>query len=439
MGGGSKSQSQQSSQSTSTSRQALFTPSEEAITKSINQLLGIYQQSTAQLEPFTQTAFDATNDMRYWQGMSGIDPTVRSAAELRGQMETIQAPGKTDNAIVDIYGGPTNIMRDSRPGERDTRGWSVNMGSGLPGAEAFKNQKALMGNLTNVNQNLTLLNTEQDPTKRQALYDEAMKGFDTFSTTSQEIMKTFTQESAAGDYHTGAKTSSLGWDMATWIPHTSYYVDRDGTLKDIPVEKFLYNGKFDDSLLTIDPTTGKKLGGSTAEAQAGSQEFLKQVTKIDQLKAKVMSQFKAEGNPAPTPEQVMKRLESTPGYQVQFKAGINAIQNTQTAKGLFGSGRAGQELTRYGQEFASNALTNQYNRSAQLAGLTLPSVAQQSSNTVAQAAPIMASTQLAGSSWNMSPWTTQAQSTSQGTSSSSTSEGMGGLGSIFGAVLGGKF
>ena len=49
----------------------------------------------------------------------------------------------------------------------------------------------------------------------------------------------------------------------------------------------------------------------------------------------------------------------------------------------------------------------------------------------------MQSTQLAGSSWNMSPWTSKSQSTSQG--SSETHEGMGGLGSVLGTVLGGIF
>lgn len=436
--GGSSSSSQQSSQSTSEARQALYTPSPASITDSINQLLGIYQQSTAQLAPFNQTAFDAVNDMRYWQGMAGIDPALSQQASLQGYMDTLKAPGRADQLVtmdtvtIGGMGGYRDAYSEGRTiQDRGTRTFNV---SGNGQEVAFNNQKLLMNSLNDVNTNLTLLSTEQDPTKRQSLYDSIMSGFSNFDTTAADILKTYNAPPAAAIKGSGTQvydpTGNVGMvstnPSATTGPRTygsgGSYVDANGVEHKLPDNWW--------NLPDYDPS-------QTTSTPGNSEDFLKQVSDIDALKAKVMAQFKKEGNPAPTPDQVLKRLQSTPGYTTQLNQGLQAIQNTQVAKGLFNSGRAGQELTRYGQDYAQNALTNQFNRSAQLAGMTLPSVAQQSQNTVAQAAPIMASTQLAGSGWSMSPWTQKAQSSSQGTSESKTDGG--GLGQILGSVMGGLF
>lgn len=443
MGGGGSS-SQQSSQSTSEARQALYTPSAASITDSINQLLGIYQQSTAQLAPFNQTAFDATNDMRYWQGMAGIDPALQQSQSLAGYMDTLKAPGRSSQ-LVELptfkNGSPINGpaygsgSQWESAGTWDSRIYNINTGGG---EAAFNNQKYLMESLSDVNKNLTLLSTEQDPEKRQALYDQVMGGFGAFDSRSAEILKEYTappgpaakisgwmsyDNAAPGEFE---RQSQSYQDNIGHAPGT--YTDSEGVIHQLPND-WWKGGEYNANA----PGTGSN-GGQ----DGSSQDFLKQVSKIDQLKNEVIAKFKKEGNPAPTSEQVLARLQGTPGYTTQLNQGLQAIQNSQISKGLFASGRAAQELTRYGQDYAQNALTNQFNRSAQLAGLTLPSVAQQSQNTVAQAAPIMASTQLAGSNWSMSPWTQRSQSTSQG-SSETEGQGMGGIGGILGSVMGGLF
>lgn len=58
-------------------------------------------------------------------------------------------------------------------------------------------------------------------------------------------------------------------------------------------------------------------------------------------------------------------LRATPGYQNRYDTGINAVTNQQSGRQL--SGRAAQELTRYGQGFASNEFQNEFNRRLALA------------------------------------------------------------------------
>lgn len=444
--GGSSSQSQQSSQSTSDARQALFTPSPASITDSINQLLGIYQQSTANLAPFNQTAFDATNDMRYWQGMAGIDPALQQSASLQGYMDTLKAPGKSSQLVNwtedTVLPGktPTSWGDSGATGYGNIPGspiqHTINVDTG-GGAQAFGNQKNLMSSLSDVNKNLTLLSTEQDPTKRQALYDSVMQGFTSFDSTSSDILKQYTAGPSGAVNSKGTEGVMNDWIKNNELKttqdkfgsgNTGTFTDSDGVVHAMPDNWW----NMPDYQVQSDKGTGANGG-----MDASSQDFLKQVTNIDTLKDQVMAKFKKEGNPAPTADQVLARLQGTPGYTTQLNQGLQSIQNSEISKGLFGSGRAAKEITRFGQDYAQNALTNQFNRSAQLAGLTMPSVSQQSQNTVAQAAPIMASTQLAGSNWSMSPWTQRSQSTSQGTSSSKTDGG--GLGQVLGAVMGGIF
>ncbi len=58
-------------------------------------------------------------------------------------------------------------------------------------------------------------------------------------------------------------------------------------------------------------------------------------------------------------------LRATPGYQFRYDTGLNAVRNQQVGRQL--SGRAAQELSRYGQGFASNEFGNEFNRRLALA------------------------------------------------------------------------
>ena len=453
MGGGGSS-SQQSAVSDSISRQAIFTPSSESISKSIDQLLGIYQQSTAQLAPFTETAFDAMNDMRFWQGMAGIDPALKQQNQLQALMQTLNAPGAFNQKVIapDMWnsytpqpqslfgvrgpGAAGHLMNDFwQGGDLYTPPTIFSVGHGGEKA-AFENQKTLMNVLESVNQNLSFLSNTNDPEKRQQYYSAAMEGFSSFDTEADRMLEKFYADSTA--MNAPAQLFSLDGRTPAMSKHFAYndpltgqlmYVDKDQIREAQKTVKELGGAYPEDPI--------KSKGAGEDPTGASSKEFLKDVTSIRNLRDQVMAKFRPEGLPAPGKEQMMARLEQTPGYQTQLESGLQAIQNTQVAKGLFGSGRAAKEITRYGQDYAQNALDKIIARDATMAGLTMPIVQQQSSNTVAQAAPIMASTQLAGSNWNMSPWTSKSHSESQGTSE--THEGMGGLGGILGSIIGGIF
>jgi hypothetical protein len=55
-------------------------------------------------------------------------------------------------------------------------------------------------------------------------------------------------------------------------------------------------------------------------------------------------------------------LPTEPGYQFRLGEGINALNKTAAARGGMFSGRALQEATRYGQDYASNEYNNAFNR-----------------------------------------------------------------------------
>lgn len=55
-------------------------------------------------------------------------------------------------------------------------------------------------------------------------------------------------------------------------------------------------------------------------------------------------------------------FQKDPGYQFRMDEGSRAVENTALARGGFFSGRAGKELERFGQDYASGEYSNAYNR-----------------------------------------------------------------------------
>jgi hypothetical protein len=61
-------------------------------------------------------------------------------------------------------------------------------------------------------------------------------------------------------------------------------------------------------------------------------------------------------------------ITSQPGYQFELDQGTNALNSSNAARGLTGSGAAAKELMRYGQDYAGTKLDQSYNRLSNLAG-----------------------------------------------------------------------
>jgi hypothetical protein len=72
---------------------------------------------------------------------------------------------------------------------------------------------------------------------------------------------------------------------------------------------------------------------------------------------------------AGNPQDVMSRLEATPGYQFRMSQGQNSIQNLLASQGGLKSGAAMKALSDYAQGTASQEFGNQVNYAQGLAGI----------------------------------------------------------------------
>jgi hypothetical protein len=61
-------------------------------------------------------------------------------------------------------------------------------------------------------------------------------------------------------------------------------------------------------------------------------------------------------------------LQRDPGYQVRMTEGLKALENSAAARGNLLSGNTLKDITRFGQDYASNEFGNAYNRLAGLSG-----------------------------------------------------------------------
>lgn len=55
-------------------------------------------------------------------------------------------------------------------------------------------------------------------------------------------------------------------------------------------------------------------------------------------------------------------IKDTPGYAFRFNQGTDAVQNSAASKGKLFGGETLTELTKFGQEFASNEFDKEFNR-----------------------------------------------------------------------------
>lgn len=134
----------------------------------------------------------------------------------------------------------------------------------------------------------------------------------------------------------------------------------------------------------VDNVTGLNIGGQNANQQAAQVQQQGANNANQALQAgfnnqqNILQPYQQAGNQALTTlsngfgmngQQV---LNADPGYQFRLDQGNQAINAAAAARGLGNSGAALKELTRYGQDYASNEYNNAYNRQyntlSQLAG-----------------------------------------------------------------------
>lgn len=83
--------------------------------------------------------------------------------------------------------------------------------------------------------------------------------------------------------------------------------------------------------------------------------------------------FRSDGTvftePGSRRDQALENFFTSPGFEFRFQQGVDAVENANAARGLLQSGQTLQELTRFGQNIASNEFNNFANRLASLAGV----------------------------------------------------------------------
>jgi hypothetical protein len=62
-------------------------------------------------------------------------------------------------------------------------------------------------------------------------------------------------------------------------------------------------------------------------------------------------------------------LERMPGYQFRLQQGLDGVNSQAATRGMLGSGKTLKALTQYGQNYASNAFGDEWNRLMGLSGM----------------------------------------------------------------------
>lgn len=119
--------------------------------------------------------------------------------------------------------------------------------------------------------------------------------------------------------------------------------------------------------------TGKavKAQSNSADAANALQKYMYDQTRSDQMPwhdagTGALAQLQEFLKPG---ADMTKLLQAQPGYQARLNEGVNAIDRSAAANGSLNSGGTLKALTRYGQDYASNELTNVLNRYYSMAGL----------------------------------------------------------------------
>jgi len=161
-----------------------------------------------------------------------------------------------------------------------------------------------------------------------------------------------------------------------------------GDLYGLPSDHPFVNVKAGFNLLRdIKEATGSRAAAETAR-RARIADLTEKKTRAEEglvIAQEAFDQFKVQPSAARqpsglTPEQ---KLRQTPGYQFRFQEGLEALTQTQAARGLRGSGEAIEQAIEYGQGLAGTYFDQHMAHLSGLLGQTAPAAMAQS-NLAAQ-------------------------------------------------------
>jgi hypothetical protein len=218
--------------------------------------------------------------------------------------------------------------------------------SGIPGV-----------NGSGLNNLITQAQNERDPAKRAQLQAQVNAAFDATSqqvlTSAQakanqqaSLLPTIPTAISAGaapnkkDYMTN---ESVGWEKSK--PYAEAMASYDKALATYNANQATMQANYQKQV----DAQAKQKATMLSEATTQGTEYQNQ---LKELQSQFNTGYTPEYDKAYTGQQVIDKLEATPGFQFQMDAGSKAIERQGAAKGMLGSGNTLLSLQQYGQDLA---------------------------------------------------------------------------------------
>ena len=334
--------------------------------------------------PFSDTAREATNELRSFMGLKPISKTAAMGIKL-------------DTAINKLKASPISN---------------------------YANTNALLGKLTDMKGNIERLEEVSDPNQRATLAGEITQGLKGLNSTYEFEKNVWTNEQKARNYiaqnrekfgiddsimdtqaqpYTPASTGgSINPANGQWAP---YGGPEYGTSGEIGMSQWDLSPEDRAAAGIVEPTDTPEDYGlfnfdelakrHSAAVRLGDDRTIKELEEVTNfferdfapdvrnIEKDFTSNFEPEQAKALTGQEIQSKLEELPEYQFQLKQGEQALGRSQAARGEQFSGRAMLEAQDFGQQLAQNIYNSHTQRLAGLAGMTLPQVNQQAGLTQA--------------------------------------------------------
>lgn len=151
----------------------------------------------------------------------------------------------------------------------------------------------------------------------------------------------------------------------------------------VPEELQDYYQKYPQGTIFYDVGNGPDQQSRARTAEAANAVAGKTLSQLQGLREQFESKYAIEPERGYTGQEVMDQLSAVPEYQFALKQGGQAMERTQAAKGMLGSGNALIEATQFGKNLAETAYANHMQRLAGLAGINMPVTQQNLGNQMA--------------------------------------------------------
>lgn len=283
--------------------------------------------------PFSQTAKDSLNELRQYLGMAPVSQSAGLADDLKSAYT-----GLTSSDF--ILGSGLSQQ-------------SQNWAGSNPISQAYGTE---LSQLQSIQRRMDSAESLTDPAERVAAREAIVN--DLNSLADAFTSKHFVADLEASGRYTPAEAA--------------------------PGEMKIYSTK-----TTEGGTIGRKLEEANVLVQNTAKNLRDYATDY-------ANKYTDSGPQALSSQEISDRLTQTPEYQFAFEQGNQALQRSQSARGVLNSGNAAVEATQFGQNLANNVYQGHLQRLAQLSGMTLPTANQNISSIQNQGGLLSQAYQAAG-------------------------------------------